>query len=303
MPIPDYQTIMLPLLKLTQDGQEHKVKDAYESIADHFGLSAQEKTEVLPSGGTRIIVSRVSWAATYLKKSKLLEAPRRGYIKITQRGIDVLKQNPETIDNEFLRQFPEFNEFTSLKRKTDNEGSKDVAVTTNSQTPEEVLDNSYEELNADLSQDLLQIIKDSSPSFFELLVIDLLVKMGYGGSRKDAGESVGRSGDEGIDGIIKEDKLGLDAIYIQAKRWDNVIGRPEVQKFAGALQGQRARKGIFITTSTFTRDATDYVSNIDSKIILVDGKTLTQLMIEHDVGVSTVATYNIKRIDSDYFDK
>jgi len=303
MPIPDYQTFMLPLLKLTQDEIEHKRKDVVDALADQFHLSEQEKVELLPSGNNRVIYSRVGWAATYLKKSKLLEAPKRGCLKITQRGIEVLKQNPKTINNDFLRQFPEFNEFVSVKKKKDDKDTKDVPVSIDSQTPEELLENSYEALNDDLSQELLQIIKDSSPNFFELLVIDLLVKMGYGGSRKDAGQAVGKSGDEGIDGIIKEDKLGLDAIYIQAKRWENVIGRPEVQKFAGALQGQRAKKGIFITTSRFTKEAIGYVSNIDNKIILIDGEKLTELMIEHNVGVSTVASYEIKKIDSDYFDK
>ena len=303
MPIPDYQTLMLPLLKLTRNSQEIKLKDTVDTIAEQFNLSEQDKMELLPSGNNRVIYSRIGWASTYLKKSNLLEAPKRGYVKITQRGIDVLKQNPTIIDNEFLGQFSEFNEFKSLKRKKDDSQTEEIVEIANSQTPDELLGSAYEELNDALSQELLQIIKEGSPDFFELLVIDVLVKMGYGGSRKDAGQAVGKRGDEGIDGIIKEDKLGLDAIYIQAKRWENVIGRPEVQKFAGALQGQRARKGIFITTSKFTKDAIDYVSNIDNKIILIDGEKLSQLMIEHNVGVSTVASYDIKKIDSDYFDK
>jgi restriction system protein len=223
--------------------------------------------------------------------------PKRGFYKITDRGLNVLKKDPPKVDVTFLNQFPEFIKFIHTKKE-----KKGSPGTESSETnPEEALESSYLALQQTLASDIIQSIKDCSPQFFERLVIDVLVRMGYGGSRKEAGQAVGRTGDGGIDGIIKEDKLGLDIIYIQAKRWENIVGRPEIQKFAGALQGQRARKGIFITTSDFTKDALDYVKNIDNKIILIDGQRLAELMIEHNVGVSSVASYEIKKIDSDYF--
>ena len=303
MAIPDYETLMLPLLQLASDGKEHLTREATEFLTIMFGLTEQEQKELLPSGTTRVIVNRAGWAATYLKKCRLLESTRRGCFKITQRGIDVLNHNPTKIDNKFLQQFPEYKEFKTLKTKKTVKKLRDRIDEGEVQTPEENLDTVYEELNQNLAQELLIKVKDGSSTFFELLVIDLLVKMGYGGSRKDAGQAVGRSGDEGIDGIIKEDKLGLEAIYIQAKRWENTVGRPELQKFAGALQGQRAKKGIFITTSDFSKEAIRYTSNIENKIVLIDGDRLSQLMIEHNVGVSTVASYEVKKIDTDYFDE
>ena len=231
-----------------------------------------------------------------MKKAGLLESTKRGYFQITERGLDVLKQNPPEIDNAFLRQFPEFIEFQTPRDKKRIE--QDVSDT---QTPEEEIEAAYQGVRQELATELLQTIKSCSPAFFERLVIDLLIKMGYGGTRKDAGQAIGGSGDGGIDGIIKEDRLGLDIVYIQAKRWDGPVGRPEIQKFAGALQGQRARKGIFITTSAFTQSAQDYVSRIDSKIVLIDGDTLAQLMIDYNIGVTTVTSYELKRVDTDYF--
>jgi len=303
MAIPDYETLMLPLLKLAGDGKEHLIREATEVFIKDFGLTEQEQKQLLPSGLARVIINRIGWAATYLKKCRLLESTKRGYFKITQRGVDVLNQNPNKIDNRFLQQFPEYHEFkTTKKKKTRKKLPKNIDRV-EVQTPEELLGTAYEELNQSLAQELLSKIKDSSPTFFETIVIDLLVKMGYGGSRKDAGQAIGRSGDEGIDGIIKEDKLGLDAIYIQAKRWENNVSRPEVQKFAGALQGQRAKKGILITTSAFSKEAVQYASKIENKIVLIDGKRLSQLMIEHNVGVSTAASYEVKKIDTDYFNE
>ena len=303
MAIPDYETLMLPLLKLASDGKEHRTREATEVFIKEFGLTEQEQKQLLPSGTIRVIVNRTGWAATYLKKCWLLESTKRGYFKITQRGIDVLNQNPDKIGNKFLQQYPEFHEFKTLKKKKTGKKLSKNLNGVEVQTPEELLGTAYEELNQNLSHELLMKVKDGSSTFFEILVIDLLVKMGYGGSRKDAGQAVGRSSDEGIDGIIKEDKLGLDAIYIQAKMWENAVCRPEIQKFAGALQGQRAKKGIFITTSAFSKEATHYASNIENKIILIDGERLAQLMIEHNVGVSTAASYEVKKIDTDYFDE
>jgi restriction system protein len=294
---------MLPLLQLASDGKEHRSREATEFLSDKFRLTEQERRELLPSGTTRVIVNREGWASTYLKKCLLIESTKRGYFKITQRGIDVLSRNPTDINIKFLEQFPEYAEFKKVKKEVPREELDRNKYEISPQTPEEILGDAYEELNRNLKQELLENIKSASPDFFEALVVDLLVKMGYGGSRSDAGQSVGGSGDEGIDGIIKEDKLGLDAIYIQAKRWENTIGRPEVQKFAGALQGQRAKKGILITTSTFTKEAVQYASNIESKIVLIDGEKLAQLMIEHNVGVSTTASYEVKQIDTDYFEK
>ena len=302
MAIPDYETLMLPILKLAGDGNEHSSRETTDFVINQFGLTEEEQKQLLPSGTQRVIANRAGWAATYLKKSKLLESTRRGSFKITQRGLDALDQNPSKIDGHFLEQFPEFHDF-KRKKPTPAKRRKKVDGPLKIHTPEEILGDVHEELNQNLVEEILSKIKDSSPSFFEILVIDLLVRMGYGGSRKDAGQAVGGSGDEGIDGIIKEDKLGLDAIYIQAKKWENTVSRPEVQKFAGALQGKRAKKGIYITTSAFTKEAQKYVSRIDSKISLIDGQSLAKLMIEHNVGVSTVSSYEVKKVDIDYFDE
>jgi restriction system protein len=301
MAIPDYQTIMLPLLRLAGDRQEHIFRKAVDTLANEFNLTDEERRELLPSGQQEIFSNRVGWARTYMKKAGLLESPRRGRLKITQRGLDILAQNPPKINVTFLDQFKEFQEFRTLKHeKTILKEKVEIETET---TPEEALENAYQNLRGDLTHDLLQQNKDSPPSLFEKVVVELLVRMGYGGSRKDAGKAIGKSSDEGIDGIIKEDRLGLDIIYIQAKRWENTVGRPEIQKFAGALQGQRAKKGIFITTSNFSREAYEYSSKIDTKIVLIDGEQLTQYMIDNNIGVTPISNYEIKRIDSDYFNE
>lgn len=293
---------MLPLLKIAADQHEHAIRDAVEVLAGVFSLSDAERAELLPSGQQPVLDNRVNWAVSYLKHAGLLERTRRGVFRITPRGLQALQQKPSRIDIKFLAQYPEFNQFKEGSRKDRNghQPSEPLEPTTQ-QTPEELLEFGYQRIRQELAQELIARIKTCPPTFFERLVVELLVKMGYGGSRKDAGQAVGRSGDEGIDGIIKEDRLGLDTIYIQAKRWQGAVGRPEIHRFAGALLGQRARKGIFITTSEFSRDARDYASNIDSKIVLIDGEQLAQLMIDHDVGVSRASVYEIKKIDSDYF--
>ncbi len=290
---------MLPLLEITKDKKEHSIREVIEQLSQAFKLTEKEKTKFLPSGKEPIFYNRSRWARTYLTKAGLLDHTRRGYFRITDKGLEVLENPPEIIDNEYLSQFPEFAEFTSGK-KTDANEQKEINDL-DTKNPEEMLELAYQKLREELTENLLKTIKTCSPSFFEKLVVDLLLNMGYGGTRKDAGKAIGKSGDEGIDGIIKEDRFGLDIIYIQAKRWEAVVGRPEIQKFAGALQGQRARKGIFITTSSFSREAQDYVDNIDSKIILIDGEYLAQLMIDHNVGVHTSSKYEVKNIDSDYF--
>lgn len=270
MTIPDYQTIMLPMLNFYGDDNEHHIQDAIKHISDLFKLTKEEREKRLPSGKQQVIDNRVGWARTYLKKAGLLKTTRRGYAKITDRGHQVLLENPDKIDNSFLKRFQEFREFRNRKSQTDDFDKEEDHLLDN--TPEELLEIGYQEIRKNLINDILEQVKNCSPDFFEKLVIDLLLKMGYGGSQKEAGEAIGKSGDEGIDGIIKEDKLGLDIIYIQAKRWsENSVGRPEIQGFAGALQGKKARKGIFITTSQFVSTAIDYANQIDSKIILIDG--------------------------------
>lgn len=298
MAIPDYQTIMLPLLKFAADDNEHSIHEAIKVLADQFKLSPEERKELLPSGQQEVFVNRVGWARTYLKKAGLLKAPKRGVLKITERGNKILKSNPSEINNKLLSQFDEFKEFKSRKRKQDN-GEEDTNEQTN--TPEEAFELAYENLRSELAGEIIDHLKKSDPSLFEKIVIEVLVKMGYGGTLRDAGKAIGKSGDEGIDGIIKEDRLGLDIIYVQAKRWEGNVGRPDIQKFAGALQAQRAKKGIFITTSSFSKEATDFVSKIDSKIILIDGDQLAEYMIDFNVGVTTTSKYELKRIDSDYF--
>jgi restriction system protein len=296
MAIPDYQTVMLPLLRYLGDGAERPIADAVDAMAKEFRLSAEERQQLLPSGTSTIIGSRVGWARTYMKKAGLVDSARRGVIRITDRGAGVLEAKPPRIDVKFLEQYPEFVEF---RTRAGGESAPESPATT--ATPEEALYEAAERLRASLESELLQQVRTASPAFFERLVVDLLVRMGYGGSFRDAGQAVGKSGDGGIDGIIKEDSLGLDVIYIQAKRWENVVGRPEIQKFAGALQGHRARKGVFITTSGFSKDAIAYVEKIDSKIVLIDGPTLARHMVDHNVGVSLVTEYQVKRVDSDYF--
>ena len=298
MVIPDYQSIMLPLLELAGDAEEHSLRDAIETLADQFDLSDEERQDLLPSGRQPTFDNRVGWARTYMKKAGLLESTRRGYFRITKRGLGVLEEQPAKIDNAYLKQYPEFVKFQTPKRTDEQKVEPELD---DDATPEEEIEAAYQQLRESLAAELIETVKDCSPAFFEQLVIDLLVKMGYGGTRKDAGQAIGRSGDGGIDGIIKEDRLGLDIVYVQAKKWDNTVGRPEIQKFAGALQGQRARKGVFITTSEFSRAARDYVSRIDSKIVLIDGETLAQLMLDFDIGVTKVAVYELKRVDSDYF--
>ncbi len=300
MAVPDFQSLMLPLLVLNNDGAEHTTSESVKKLTDEFQLTDQERKELLPSGRQTRFNNRVSWAATHLRKAGLLKSTGRGRFQITKRGQEVLISKPEKIDLKFLDQFPEHVAFRTASKKSSPESSP--VQEDSEQTPEETLELSYQELRQDLAQELLELAKSSTPSFFEKLVVDLLVAMGYGGSRKDAGQAVGQSNDGGIDGIIKEDKLGLDVVYIQAKRWEGTVGRPVVQTFAGSLEGFRARKGVLITTSNFSRTAEDYVGRIEKKIVLIDGEQLAQLMIDHGVGVGEVASYTIKKVDLDYFE-
>ena len=304
MAIPDYETVMLPLMQFVSDGKDHSINDATNHLSDLFKLTPEEREQRIPSGQSSYIKNRTGWAKTYLKKAGLLSSPKRGVIQITDRGRKILSQKPERLNRAFLEQFPEFVEFQERSNAEAKPESAEVA-TVEKQTPEEAIEHSYTQLRSQLADELLEQIKGCSSDFFERLVVVVIVAMGYGGSHRDAAKATQRSNDGGIDGIIKQDRLGLDTIYIQAKKWDESrpIHRPEIQKFAGALQGVRARKGIFITTSTFSEGACEYVATIDSKIVLIDGTQLAQLMIDHGIGVTPHQTYEIKRLDSDYFEQ
>lgn len=300
MAIPDFQSLMLPLLEAVGDGGEHQTKSLVETLAKRYQLTQEERVQLLPSGKSPTFDNRVGWAKTYLKKAGLLEQPKRSFINISKRGLEVLAKAPSVINMKYLEQFPEyilFKENEQEKQPSNPQNITDVYE----DTPEELLEKSHQKLVNSLADELLDNIKACSPSFFERLVVELLLAMGYGGTRADAGRAIGQSGDGGIDGIIDEDKLGLDSIYIQAKRWEGTVGSPEIQKFVGALQGNRAHKGVFITTSDFSKQAQEYVRNINNKVALINGFTLARLMIENDVGVSTGTTYKVKKIDSDYF--
>lgn len=302
MTIPDFQSVMLPLMQLVDNGKEHSLRETIEHLAQHFKLTESERKELLPSGRQAIFDNRVGWARTHLKKAGLLESPRRSIFQISERGIKLLETKPSSINVNLLKQFPEYLEFIGITASNGAMEPVSVAEPANQDTPREVLEYAYQELRQTLAQDLLTKVKSCTPSFFEQLVVELLVKMGYGGSIKEAGQAVGKSGDEGIDGIIKEDRLGLDVIYIQAKRWNDTVGRPEIQRFIGALAGQGAKKGIFITTSNFSEKAREFAPKNDTKIVLIDGKQLTQYMIDFNLGISVISEYQIKEIDSDYFE-
>lgn len=306
MAVPTYDQLMLPLLRLAGAGRASDLPTAEKLLAEEFQLSADDRALKLPSGQQTALRNRTGWASFYLMKAGLLNKPKRGFFEITSRGRDVLKSPPLNIDKAYLSTFPEFVEF--LMGSSTNQGANSQPASTmnsgaESVTPDEALQGAYQQLRGELASEVLERLLNVSPEFFEQIVVELLVAMGYGGSRRDAGERIGKSGDGGIDGIIKEDKLGLDAIYIQAKRWQGSVGRPEIQKFVGALHGQRARKGVFMTTSVFSAEARDYVLNIDVKVVLLDGTQIANLMIDFGVGVTPVATYVVKRLDSDYFDE
>ena len=302
--VPDYQKAMLPILQCVADGEEHSLSELVDATVRHFNLTDADRDELLPSGTQSKLTNRVSWARTYLTKAALLSSPRRGKVMITERGRKALQEKNREINSKYLEQFPEFIEFKNAgRRETVEQLDAPLVAEQMQQTPQEAIENSYQVLREELAQSLLDKIQECSPKFFEKLVVDLLVVMGYGGSRKDAGRAIGRSGDEGIDGIIKEDQLGLDAIYVQAKRWKATVGRPDVQAFAGSLEGHRARKGVFITTSDFSKDAKEYVGKIEKKIILIDGQQLANLSIDFGIGVAEVTSYTLKRLDLDFFDE
>ncbi len=303
MPIPDFQSIMLPLLESVKDGNKYYFKVKVDELAKYYKLTDEELKQMLPSERAYTFYNRVAWAKTYLKQAGLVVSPKRGLLKITEKGKEILKANPDKIDIKYLKQFTEYTGFKSDKKTVT---PKETVITNNNnsnqKTPLEEIEYGYNEIKENLILELVSKLKGISPSDFEKLVVDLLVKMGYGGSIEDAGEVIGKSGDEGIDGIIKEDKLGLDNIYIQAKRWENVVSRPEIQKFVGALAGKQAKKGVFITTSHFSKSAYEYIKIVENKLILLNGHQLAELMIDYNVGITVSHIYEIKKIDLDYFE-
>ena len=301
--IPDFQTIMLPLLKSIQDGREYSTAKIIETLAKEFNLTEEELNQFLPSGTQKTFHNRVYWAKAHLKMAGLTENKKRGVFKITDEGKKLLVQKPTIVNLKLLKQIPAYVDWLDKSKEENNKEELEVCVESEIETPEEIIEKNFLKIRKSLALELLSKVQSSTPAFFENLVVELLVKMGYGGSIKDAGKAIGKSGDEGIDGIIKEDKLGLDVIYIQAKRWNNVVGRPEIQKFVGALAGQGAKKGIFITTAKFTKEARDYQPKNETKIVLIDGEQLADFMIDYDLAVSQKDKYVIKQIDYDYFDE
>jgi len=305
MTIPDYQTLMLPVLRLAAVG-ETRVADVAEQIANDLGLTQAEREEMLPSGRQRVLHNRIHWAKFYMSKAGLIASPARGRFLATERGKALLATAPERIDVTLLMQEPEFREFYKNETATAEQaaaGAKPAETASPRTTPEEQIDAAHAALQAALRDELLQRILANSPAFFEQLIVDLLVAMGYGGSHKDAAAQLGRSGDGGVDGIVNEDRLGLDRIYVQAKRYapGNPVGRPDVNGFVGSLVGLGATKGVFVTTSTFSQPARDYVRHLAQRVILIDGQELADLMIEHGVGVRSYRTVEFKRLDEDFF--
>jgi restriction system protein len=308
MPIPDYQTLMLPLLRIAADGKEHRIGDVVGPLARQFTLSEAEQVEMLPSGRQAILNNRVHWAKTYLSQAKLLEITRRGHFRITERGREVLNENPDRIDVGLLDRFPEFNDFKTRARESQRPSlpvTPEVArqPEASSETPDEILRNTVSDLEVALARELLDRILAAPPVFFESLIVTLLLGMGYGGSREEAGRAIGRSGDGGIDGVIDQDPLGLDRVYLQAKRYksDAAVSEPEIRAFSGSLGAAKANKGVFVTTSYFTKPALEFAERHPFKMVLIDGAQLTTLMIRHNVGVRVAETLHLKKMDEDFF--
>lgn len=302
MAIPDFQSIMLPLLRMVADKQVWKLRDIVGQLAVDYKLTQEERAALLPNGRSRLFHNRVAWAKIHLAKAGALASVGQGQVQITERGLALLAENPKEITVKLLQRFPESNAFQNGGDAQDQAPDRQARMAIEIRiSPAEQIEQAHEALQTSLIDEVVGSLKASSPQRFEQIVVDVITAMGYGGSRQEAGQAIGKSGDEGIDGIINEDRLGLDTIYLQAKRWENPVGRPEIQKFVGALAGKQANKGIFITTSSFAAEAKDYASRISQKVILINGAQLARLMNEHNVGVSTVATYELKKIDSDYF--
>jgi len=297
MPLPDFQSFLLPALRVFADGMPHGLKEAREQVSQQLQLDPDSRALLLADGRTPVYVNRTAWAITYLHRAGALSRLERGVYQITDRGRELLGRNLDKLTSKHLMEFQEFREFVQV------DNGPVAPPDRHDESPEERLANAWKQLRESLAKEILDKLRQVSPAYFEKIVVDLLVAMGYGGSVEDAASVLGHTGDEGIDGMIKEDKLGLDVVYVKAKRWSQNVGRPEVQAFAGSLEGARAKKGVFITTSDFTPDAREYVKRIEKKIVLIDGRQLAELMIDHDVGVTVVQTYKLKRLDSDYFEE
>lgn len=311
MPVPDFQSIFRPLLEWSKDGTERSVRDAVEALSIQFGLTDEERRREIPTGKQTLIGNRVHWARSYLSKAGALQPTRRSHFRITERGLELLRRHPDRIDIKVLRQFPEFVAFITPRPKDESDATAAASLsdaTLNAvpnETPDDIIERALASIDAKLETDLLEAISENSPAFFERLVVDLIVAMGYGGSRERVVRMVGKSGDEGIDGIVNEDPLGLDVVYMQAKRYSNdlTIGREKIQQFAGALVGQGANKGVFVATCTYSKGAREYAQKVPQRIILIDGAELARLLVRYNVGVRTEREFAIKRIDLDYFDE
>lgn len=304
MPIPDFQSVMLPVLQCLQAGAVVSAKEIRLKIAEIFKLTDEERQELLPSGKQTVINNRIGWAITYMKKAGLIESAGKGLYLITEDGREVLLSSPESVDVKFLKQHSEaFREFHQAKPSEKQDDNESTEPALDAETPDEMLLQAYTALNKNLAEELIENIKSLTPAAFERLVVELMVAMGYGGARKDAAQQTSLTNDNGIDGVINEDKLGLDTIYLQAKKWQDTVHRPEIDKFIGALTRQAARKGVFITTSDFSQGAKEAANGLSISVVLIDGKQLAKLMIEHNLGVSIQETYHVKTLDSDYFDR
>jgi len=304
MAIPNFQQCMLPVLVFLSDNEEHTNIEIVNYVSDLFKLTEEERKVRILSGLQNLIYSRVYWAKTYLKKALLIDQPARSINVISIRGKEVLRDNPKVIDVKFLMKFKEFQAY-HRQVKNDQVDKPDVNKSefTQDRTPLELINEGVRNYQANISDDILELVKQNSPSFFEKIVVELLVRMGYGGSYSEAASVVGKSGDGGIDGVIKEDRLGLDTIFVQAKRWEGNVGSKELQSFVGALASKKSKKGVFITTSDFTKAAFDYSKSIDHNIVLIDGEKLANLMVEYNLGVSVQQTIELKHIDYDYFEQ
>lgn len=300
MPIPDFQSLMLPIMKIAQDGEEHTMREVRQRIGDELGLSDAERKQLLPSGSQPVFTNRIAWARAHLLMACLLSKTGRGSFRITRRGQEVLASNPSSINMRFLQQFPEYNAARNKEAKPE---VHDDAPGADTASPQERIATAFKELNESLTAELRAKLASVDPFRFEQVVLDLLVAMGYGGSKTEAAQVTQRTADEGIDGLINEDRLGLEVIYVQAKRWKHKLGRPEIQNFVGAIAGKKAGKGIFITTSNFHDNAREYAASLHQKLVLIDGRRLAELMIEHNIGVAPEQPYIIKKIDSDYFEE
>lgn len=305
MPIPDYQSLMLPVLLAASKG-EVRIGDVVNRLANELALTAEERAQLLPSGRQTLFANRVHWAKTYLNKGGLVEITRRGHFKITNRGKTILQSNPSRIDNTFLIQFEEFNSFVkgSQREREETQPSATISIDSQTRTPDELMREAHREIDASLAQDLLDRIRNAPPDFFERLIVNLLLSMGFGGSVSDAGRALGRSGDDGVDGVIDQDALGLDRVYIQAKRYGsrNNVGSGAIRDFFGSLDRHKASKGLFVTTSGFSPSAVETAQYLSKRIVLIDGEQLAKLMIRHNVGCRVEETLEIKKVDEDYFE-